>query len=56
MLEKKKNFNFLGASFLAPKSGHRREKQPVLGLGNINTRKRCEICSELTTKSPERRH
>ena len=35
---------------------HRREKQPVLGLGNINTRKRCEICSELTTKSPERRH
>ena len=24
-------FNFLGADFLAPKSSHRREKQPVLG-------------------------
>ena len=24
-------FNILGADFLAPKSGHRREKQSVLG-------------------------
>ena len=32
ILEKKCFFNFLGADFLAPKSGHRREKQqPVLG-------------------------
>ena len=30
---KKLLFNFLGAHFLAPKSGHRREKQPVLGPG-----------------------
>ena len=34
-LGKKLFFNFLGADFLAPKSGHRREEQPVLGLGNI---------------------
>ena len=29
---KKLFFNFLGADFLALKSGHRLEKQPVLGL------------------------
>ena len=29
-LRKKLFFNFLGADFLAPKTGHRREKQPVL--------------------------
>ena len=28
-------FNFLGANFLAPKSDHQREKQPVLGDGLI---------------------
>ena len=28
----KKNFNFLGADFLAPKSKDQREKQPVLGM------------------------
>ena len=28
-------FNFLGADFLAPKSGHRREKRPVLGPEGI---------------------
>ena len=28
---KKLLFNFLGANFLAPKSGHRHKKQPVLG-------------------------
>ena len=27
-------FHFLGADFVASKSGHRREKQPVLGLDN----------------------
>ena len=27
----KNSFIFLGADFFAPKSGHRREKQPVLG-------------------------
>ena len=33
----KKMLNFLGASFLAPKSSHRCEKQPLLGrLGNTN--------------------
>ena len=32
-LGKKLFFNFLGADFVAPKSGHRREKQPVLQLG-----------------------
>ena len=26
---------FLGVDFLAPKSSHRREKQPVLGPGSI---------------------
>ena len=26
-------FYFFGADFVAPKSGHRREKQPVLGPG-----------------------
>ena len=25
-------------------------------VNNINTRKRCEICSKLTIKTPERRH
>ena len=30
-LGKKIVFKFLGADFLAPKSSHRREKQPVLG-------------------------
>ena len=25
-------------------------------VNKINTRKRCEICSELTIKTPERRH
>ena len=30
-LGKKQFFNFLGADFVAPKSGHQREKQPVLG-------------------------
>ena len=29
--KKKLLYNFLGADFLSPKSGHRREKQPVLG-------------------------
>ena len=28
-------FNFLGTDFLAPKSGHRREKRPVLGPEGI---------------------
>ena len=32
-LGKKLFFNFLGADFVAPKSGHRREKQRVLRLG-----------------------
>ena len=27
-------FNFLGTDFVAPKSGHRREKQPVLRPDN----------------------
>ena len=31
----KKLFNFLGADFLAPKSGHQREKQPVLGRAHL---------------------
>ena len=31
-LGKKMFFNFLCVDFVAPKSGHRREKQPVLGL------------------------
>ena len=31
---KKSFFNFLGADSLAPKSGHRREKQSVLELGS----------------------
>ena len=31
-LGKKLFFNFMGADFLAAKSGHRREKQPLLGL------------------------
>ena len=31
-LRKKLFFNFLGADFVRPKSGHQREKQPVLGL------------------------
>ena len=26
--------NFLGTDFVAPKSGHRREKQPVVGPDN----------------------
>ena len=34
-LEKKLFFNFLGANFLTPKSGHRREKQPVLRPGQF---------------------
>ena len=33
ILEKKLSFNILGATFLARKSSHRREKQPVLGPG-----------------------
>ena len=32
VLEKKLFFNFLGANFVAPKSDHRRDKQPVLAL------------------------
>ena len=32
-MEKNLFFNFLDADFLVPKSGHRREKQPVLGTG-----------------------
>ena len=31
----KKLFNFLGADFLALKSGHQREKQPVLGRAHL---------------------
>ena len=31
ILEKKLFFNFLGTDFLAPKSAHGREKQPLLG-------------------------
>ena len=31
ILEKKLFFNFLGNDFLAPKSAHGREKQPLLG-------------------------
>ena len=31
----KKLFNFLGADFLAPKNGHQREKQPVLGRAHL---------------------
>ena len=33
ILEKNCFFSFLGADFLAPKSGQRLEKQPVLGPG-----------------------
>ena len=32
VLEKKLFFDFLGADFVAPKSDHRRDKQPVLAL------------------------
>ena len=32
-MEKNLFFNFWGADFLVPKSGRRREKQPVLGPG-----------------------
>ena len=28
----------------------------LFNVNNRNTRKRCEICSKLTTKTPERRH
>ena len=28
----------------------------LLNVNNINTRKRCEICSKLTTKTPKKRH
>ena len=28
----------------------------LLKVNNINTRTRCEICSKLTTKTPERLH
>ena len=28
----------------------------MLKINNRNTRKRCEICSKLTIKTPERRH
>ena len=28
----------------------------MLKVNNRNTRTRCEICSKLTTKTPERRH
>ena len=47
---KKFSFNFLGSDFVAPKSGHRREKQTVLEpelidvvMGNIF--KKCFILS-----------
>ena len=36
MLEKNSFFSFLGASYFAPKSAHRRENEPVLGPDNIS--------------------
>ena len=41
-LRKKLLFNFLGADFFRPKSGHRREKQHV--KQNINITKALDIC------------
>ena len=40
--------NFLGTNFLLPKSGHRREKQPVLGtcwLGTFQVGKLTSVTS-----------
>ena len=34
-LGKNLTFDFLGADYLAPKSAHRREKQPVLGPASV---------------------
>ena len=41
---------FLGAEFVVPDSGHRRENQLILE----NTWVMCEICSKLKMKTPER--
>ena len=36
LILEKRFLNFWGTDFLAPKSGRRREKQPLLGLGSGN--------------------
>ena len=37
-------------------SGHRTANIYLFKVNSINTRKSCETCSELTIKTPERRH
>ena len=51
-LGKKMFFNFLGANFLVPKSGHRCERQSVFGLDiqSISTTVAEEYITVLNTK------